>query len=91
MPMDKKQLRAVRDKVVTAAAASKPVACYHCGGDRFRWQKVALSSRASSYLGTEVFDDGAIALECLDCGCLLEFREDRIELAVAPSSMRRRE
>jgi predicted nucleic-acid-binding Zn-ribbon protein len=88
--MDAKELRRLRDMVVTAEAGAKAVACYHCGADRFRWQKVALSSRASSHFHTEILDDGAIALDCVECGCLLEFREDRIELTRAPSSMRRR-
>lgn len=88
--MDAKQLRAVRDMVVTAVAGSKAVTCYHCGADRFRWQRVALASRASLHFGAEFLDDGAIALECVDCGCMLEFREDRIELTRAPSSVRRK-
>ncbi len=60
-------------------AAGKNVICSHCKGEYFRHSNFLLNTRAASFFGLDWANASTTSLECMDCGQLTLFAQQKVE------------
>ncbi|CZF85942.1 hypothetical protein GMA8713_03975 [Grimontia marina] len=59
-------------------AAGKNVVCSHCNSEYFRHTNFLLNTRAASFLGLDWANKSTTSLECMDCGKLTLFAQEKV-------------
>lgn len=54
-------------------AAGRPIACPHCGADRFQKREAQFSTAGSSAMGLDWLNDSGVALVCESCSLVQWF------------------
>lgn len=74
-----------RRSPVSAYFRERKIMCVVCGSDRFYQREVLLSTSGMQFMNLGWANESALALTCTQCGNLLQFVGDQLELLKSES------